>query len=75
MNLSAILPFVLRSFLFRLSMWVLIAVAAVFSVLLLSLRYWLLPNIEQYRENLASAISHASGQYVTLGEISANWDG
>ncbi|SEA09779.1 YhdP family protein [Nitrosospira multiformis] len=65
----------LRSFLFRLSMWVLIAVAAVFSVLLLSLRYWLLPNIEQYRENLASAISHASGQYVTLGEISANWDG
>ena len=56
-------------------MWVLIAVAAVFSVLLLSLRYWLLPNIEQYRENLASAISHASGQYVTLGEISANWDG
>lgn len=56
-------------------MWVLIAVAAVFSVLLLSLRYWLLPNIEQYRENIASAISHASGQYVTLGEISANWDG
>ena len=65
----------LRSFLPRLSVWVLIAVAAVFSVLLLSLRYWLLPNIEQYRENIASAISHASGQYVTLGEISANWDG
>lgn len=63
------------SFLFRLFTWVLIAVAAVFSVLLLSLRYWLLPNIEQYRENLASAISHASGQYVTLGEISADWNG
>ncbi|KIO50090.1 hypothetical protein SQ11_02490 [Nitrosospira sp. NpAV] len=49
--------------------------AACFSFLLLSLRYWLLPDIERYRETIASAISHASGQHVTLGEISANWDG
>ncbi|MBA4143224.1 MAG: TIGR02099 family protein [Nitrosospira sp.] len=55
--------------------WVVIAVAASFSLLLLSLRYWLLPEIEQYRESIASAISHASGQYVTIGKISANWDG
>lgn len=50
-------------------------VAACFSLLLLLLRYWLLPDIEQYRENIASAISHASGQHITIGEISANWDG
>lgn len=49
--------------------------AACFSFLLLSLRYWLLPDIERYRETIASAISHASGQHITLGEISANWDG
>jgi uncharacterized protein (TIGR02099 family) len=61
--------------LFRLLTWALIVVAACFSLLLLSLRYWLLPNIEQYRENIASAISHASGQHITIGEISANWDG
>ncbi|WP_245727829.1 YhdP family protein [Nitrosovibrio tenuis] len=55
--------------------WALIFLAACFSLLLLSLRYWLLPDIERYRENIASAISDASGQYVTIGEISANWDG
>ena len=44
-------------------------------LLLLSLRYWLLPDIERYRENIASAISQASGQHVTIGEISADWDG
>lgn len=56
-------------------MWVLIITAAGFSFLLLSLRYWLLPEIEQYRKNIASAISQASGQNVTIGEINANWDG
>ncbi|MEO8992602.1 MAG: YhdP family protein [Nitrosospira sp.] len=55
--------------------WTLIVVAACFSLLLLLLRYWLLPDIEQYRGNIASAISHASGQHITIGEISANWDG
>jgi uncharacterized protein (TIGR02099 family) len=54
---------------------VLIVAVACFSFLLLSLRYWLLPDIERYRETIASAITHASGQHVTLGEISANWDG
>ena len=46
-----------------------------FSFLLLSLRYWLLPDIERYRETIASVISEASGQHITLGGISANWDG
>ncbi|MDE2365468.1 MAG: TIGR02099 family protein [Betaproteobacteria bacterium] len=52
-----------------------IVVVACFSLLLLSLRYWLLPDIERYRETIASAISRASGQYVTIGQISADWDG
>ena len=65
----------LGDFSFRLLTWVLIAVAASVSLLLLSLRYWLLPDVEQYRENIARAISHASGQRVTISEISANWDG
>lgn len=76
MNLSVILPLVRRSSrLFQLLTWVLIVTAVCFSFLLLSLRYWLLPDIEQYRENIASAISHASGQHVTIGKISANWNG
>ena len=65
----------LWDFLLRLLTWVLVAVAASVSLLLLSLRYWLLPDIEQYRENIAQAISSASGQHLTIGAISANWDG
>lgn len=53
----------------------LIALAVCFSIVLLSLRYWLLPNVDQYREDIASAISSAAGQRVTIGDISANWDG
>lgn len=41
----------------------------------MSLRYWLLPDVEQYRENIASAISRTSGQHVTIGEVRAEWDG
>ncbi|HEY6044460.1 MAG TPA: YhdP family protein, partial [Nitrosospira sp.] len=76
MNLSVILAVARRgSFLARSFAWILILLAACFCLLLLSLRYWLLPDIERYRENIASAISHASGQRVTIGEISADWDG
>jgi uncharacterized protein (TIGR02099 family) len=76
LNLPAILAIARQgSILARWFAWFLILLAACFSLLLLSLRYWLLPDIERYRENIASAISHASGQYVTIGEISADWDG
>jgi uncharacterized protein (TIGR02099 family) len=76
LNLSITPPPPPRSgLLSRLLTWALIVIAACFSLLLLLLRYWLLPDIEQYRENIASAISHASGQHITIGEISANWDG
>jgi uncharacterized protein (TIGR02099 family) len=76
LNLSAILAIARRSsILVRWFAWILILLAACFSLLLLSFRYWLLPDIERYREDIASAISQGSGQYVTIGEISADWDG
>lgn len=76
LNLSVILPFARHSgFLFRLLTRSLLVVAVCFSVLLLALRYWLLPNIEYYREDIASIITQAAGQQVTIGAISANWDG
>ena len=41
----------------------------------LILRYWLLPDIEYYRNDIAYAISQAAGQRVTIDSISAHWDG
>lgn len=57
-----------------------IAFAAVFLVGLafastvVVLRYWILPNIGQYREDIAASITRASGQRVTIGAIDANWE-
>lgn len=41
----------------------------------LALRYWFLPNIEYYRENIAQAVSGAVGQRITIGKITADWEG
>lgn len=46
-----------------------------FALLVLGLRYWLLPNIAEYREDIAASISQAAGQRVTIGAIGAGWDG
>ncbi|OGA38442.1 MAG: TIGR02099 family protein [Betaproteobacteria bacterium RIFCSPLOWO2_12_FULL_62_13] len=46
-----------------------------FAAIVLSLRYWVLPNVERYREDIAQAVSRAANQRITIGKISANWDG
>ena len=61
--------------LFRLLTWGLLAIAVIFSLLQLVLRFWLLPNVENYREDIAVAITQAAGQRVAIGAISASWEG
>ncbi len=41
----------------------------------LALRYWVLPNVERYREDIAAAVSQATGLKVTIGAIEADWAG
>ena len=55
--------------------WTLIAAALSCAIVVLSLRYWVLPNIEQYREDIAAAVSRAANLRITIGRISADWDG
>jgi uncharacterized protein (TIGR02099 family) len=55
--------------------WTLIAAALVCASVVLSLRYWILPNIESYREDIAAAVSRAVDLRITIGRISGNWDG
>ncbi|MGH8715594.1 MAG: AsmA family protein, partial [Burkholderiales bacterium] len=43
--------------------------------IVLVLRYWFLPNIENYRDNIAQAVSRAAGQRITIGKITADWEG
>jgi len=44
-------------------------------LLILALRLWILPNIDRWREPIAASISQTAGQRITLGQISANWQG
>jgi uncharacterized protein YhdP len=55
--------------------WIVVAAALGCAVVVLALRYWFLPNIELYREDIARAVSRASDLRITIGRISADWDG
>ncbi|HEV7394326.1 MAG TPA: TIGR02099 family protein, partial [Burkholderiales bacterium] len=55
--------------------WSAVAVALACAFVVLSLRYWVLPNIESYREDIAAAVSRAAKVRITIGKISADWEG
>lgn len=52
---------------------VLLAIAG--AVLLLALRYRILPDIERYHDRITAAASVALGRPLTVGKIEADWDG
>ena len=41
----------------------------------LGLRYWLLPDIERYRDDIAASVAAAVGRPVKIGRIEAGWLG
>ncbi len=41
----------------------------------LLLRFWILPNLDQWRPQIAASLSHASGQNIQLGKLDASWQG
>ncbi|WP_090576825.1 YhdP family protein [Nitrosomonas sp. Nm58] len=63
------------TFILRWLGWTVFAVILFFSLSLLLLRYWLLPDIERYRPNIAAAISQVAGRAISIESIDANWDG
>jgi uncharacterized protein (TIGR02099 family) len=58
---------------FTLEIALLLAIAG--ALLLLTLRYRILPDIERYHEQITAAASAAIGQPLTIGKIEADWDG
>lgn len=62
-------------YLVRWASWGCVLVTLLLSTVLLSLRYWILPNIDEYREGIAAAISRTARQPIKIDGIEANWDG
>src|SRR5947209_1140811 len=46
-----------------------------FAALVLGLRYWVLPDIERYRDDIVAVVSQTVGQPVSIGSIEAGWLG
>jgi uncharacterized protein (TIGR02099 family) len=60
---------------YRVLTWCVLAVGLVFAAAVLGLRYWILPNIDQYREDIARIVSETARQKIEIGHIRANWEG
>jgi uncharacterized protein (TIGR02099 family) len=52
-----------------------LAAGLAFAGMVLALRYWILPNVEAYRGDIARIVSERARQRVTIGSIQADWDG
>ncbi len=51
------------------------AMAVLMALMILLLRYWLLPNVEQYHDRIVASLAGATGNPVTIGKIEGNWHG
>jgi uncharacterized protein YhdP len=45
------------------------------AIIIIVLRYWLLPNIEQFHDKITASLSAAIGNPVKIGKIEGNWLG
>ncbi|MBI4203716.1 MAG: TIGR02099 family protein [Betaproteobacteria bacterium] len=61
--------------LYRLVTWTVLVAGLAFAAIVLSLRYWILPSIDQHRDGIAHVMTKAINQRITIGKVSGNWDG
>ncbi len=60
---------------YRLCLYSLLAGVLLVASCVLGVRYWLLPNIDQYSPEISAAISRAAKQRIVIGTIRGDWDG
>jgi uncharacterized protein (TIGR02099 family) len=65
----------LLGILFRGAMRTLLGLIILFCAALLTLRYFVLPDIDRYRERIAGMLQSQIGQPVEIGGLRADWDG
>lgn len=55
--------------------WLLVTIYFLFAFTVLGLRYWFLPNVARYTDTIEQKVSEAVGARVTIGSLTAGWDG
>jgi len=59
----------------RVLAWTVTVLGLLCAAIVLSLRYWILPNIDSYRDDIAAALSRAANARVTIGHVAGEWQG
>lgn len=60
---------------YRALTYAVLAAGLAFAAAVIGLRYFVLPNIERYREPIAAAVSELARQRITIGALHASWEG
>ena len=60
---------------FRLASGIAAFLLVAFAVLVLWMRYWALPHVDQYRADIVAAIDKASGMTTSVKALRGGWDG
>ena len=60
---------------YRAVTWTVLICSFVLALAVGGVRFWLLPNIENYREAIARELSAATRQQITIGGLEARWSG
>jgi len=63
------------SFLTRLAIVATAVLAVLIALAIVALRYYLLPDVEQYHDRITASLSSAIGNTVTIGKIEGDWQG
>lgn len=61
--------------LWRIASYLVIGFGLLFGILIVTLKLWVMPKIEEYRPDIISRLSQAIGQEVTIAELQADWQG
>ena len=60
---------------YRAVTWAVLGCAFLFALVIVGVRFWLLPNIENYREPIARQLSEATRHRITIGTLGGQWSG
>ncbi len=61
--------------LYRSTLWLAGTMLTIMLIAALMVQFWIMPNISQYKNDIAAFASKTAGQKVAIGDIQASWDG
>ncbi len=59
----------------RLTLWLAGAMLTIMLITAMLIQFWIMPNINQYKNDIAAFASRIAQQKVTIGDIRASWEG